>query len=214
LVIVLVMTPWAIRNQRVLGALIWTRSDFGLELQVSNNDLLTADLEHNLHLPGHAMFHPFTGAAQFARVQRLGEVAYGRAKEQQAFAWIASHPRQFLLLTVERFRLFWLPDMRRSWQSVLEAGLTLLGLCGLGSLLRNRYEFAWGAVAVLAAYPAVYYLIQVSPRYRSPVEPILFLLAGHFCASVASRFPALSSLIGDRRHGTAVAARAIAGAAC
>jgi hypothetical protein len=150
---------------------------------------LTADLEENLHLPGHAMFHPFTGAAQFARVQRLGEVAYGRAKEQQAFAWIESHPRRFLILTIERFRLFWLPNMRRLWQSVIEAGLTLLAICGLVLLFWKRYEFIWVVMPVLAIYPAIYYLIQISPRYRSPVEPILFLLAGHFVAFIlGSRF--------------------------
>ena len=53
--------------------------------------------------------------------RRLGP-RYGKAR-------IASHKRRFLLPTAERFRLFWLLNMARPWQSVLEAVLTLLGLC-------------------------------------------------------------------------------------
>jgi hypothetical protein len=172
-----ILAPWAIRNYRVLGSLIWTRSDFGLELQVSNNDIVTPDLERNVRLPEFALLHPFSGAGERAKVRMAGEVAYQRSKERQAFAWIASHKRRFLLLTAERLRLFWLPDMARPWQSVLEAALALLGLCGLALLFWKRYAFAWVASATLIAYPAVYYVIQVSPRYRFPLEPILFLLA-------------------------------------
>jgi hypothetical protein len=113
----------------------------------------------------------------------VGEVAYQRSKERQAFAWIDSHKRRFLLLTVKRFRLFWVPNMRRPWQSVFEAALTFVGLCGLVRLFWSRAAFAWAVSAVFIAYPAVYYVIQVSPRYRFPLEPILLLLAANlfFC---------------------------------
>jgi hypothetical protein len=172
-----VLAPWAIRNYRALGSLIWTRSNFGLELQVSNNDMMTADLERNVRLPEFALLHPFAGADERAKVRIVGEVAYQRSKERQAFAWITSHRWRFLLLTAERFRLFWLPNMRRPWQSVFEAALTLMGLCGLARLFWRGYAFAWEVSAALVAYPAVYYVIQISPRYRFPLEPILFLLA-------------------------------------
>jgi len=59
----------------------------------------------------------------------------------------------------------------------VEAALTVMGLCGLVGLLWRGYAFAWVVSATLVAYPAVYYVIQVSPRYRFPLEPILFLLA-------------------------------------
>lgn len=176
-VVLSIMAPWALRNYRALGALIWTRSDFGLELQVSNNDMMTADLERNVRMPAFATFHPFRSARELAKVQSVGEVAYGRSKERQAFAWIASHKRQFLLLTIDRFRLFWLPSMRRPWQSMFEAVLTLSGWCGLALLIWKRHWFTWVVIPVFVGYPAVYYVIQVSERYRYPLEPVLFLLA-------------------------------------
>jgi hypothetical protein len=64
-----------------------------------------------------------------------------------------------------------------------EAVLSLLGLCGLGLLFWERNGFAWVALAVLVAFPAVYWIIQVSPRYRFPMEPLLFLLAANLFVS-------------------------------
>jgi hypothetical protein len=176
-----VLAPWAIRNYISLGSLIWTRSNFGLELQVSNNDLLTADLERNMGMPAFALLHPFMSASERAKVRAAGEVSYQHSKRREAFAWIASHKQRFMLLTAERFRLFWLPRMRQAWQTMLEDVLTVLGLSGLALLFWKREASAWVPGAVLAAYPAVYYVIQVSPRYRFPMECILFLLAAHLC---------------------------------
>jgi hypothetical protein len=171
------LAPWAIRNYVTLGSPIFTRSNFGLELQVSNNDMMTADLERNTHMPEFALLHPHAGGGERAKVRRLGEVAYQRAKQQQALAWIGANKQRFLLLTAERFRLFWLPNMKRPWQGIFEALLTLSGLCGLVLLFWQKHAFAWLAGAAIVTYPAVYYVIQMSPRYRFPLEPILFLLA-------------------------------------
>jgi hypothetical protein len=180
-----ILAPWAIRNYRVLGSLIWTRSNFGLELQVSNNDTMTADLERNVRLPGFALLHPFPGSEERAKVRMAGEVEYQRSKQ----------------------RLFWLPDMRWPWQSVFEAALTLLGLCGLAFLFWKRHAFAWVATAVLVAYPAVYYVIQVSPRYRFPLEPILLLLAANlFSGILRSSLAMVSNFIRDRRESVVTAA--------
>jgi hypothetical protein len=201
------LAPWATRNYRALGSFIWTRSNFGLELQVSNNDTMTADLERNVRLPEFALLHPFAGADELAKVRIVGEVAYQRSKERQAFAWISSHKRRFLLLTAERFRLFWLPNMQRPWQSVFEAALTLLGLSGLALLFWKRYAFAWVVSAALVAYPAMYYVVQVSGRYRFPLEPILFLLTANlFSGILRSRFAMVSNFIRDRRESVVTAA--------
>jgi hypothetical protein len=184
--LILTLTPWAIRNLRVLGSLIWTRSNFWLEMQVSNNDLLTADEERNTRMPQFALVHPYTGAIEKAKVKKLGEVAYMRSKRQQAIAWITTHKRKFLALSAERFRLFWLPRMGRPWQALLEAALTILGLGGLALLFRQRATSAWLFAGILIAYPAVFYVIQVSPRYRLPIEPFLYLLAANLCCAFAA----------------------------
>jgi hypothetical protein len=177
--LVATLAPWAIRNYEALSSLIWTRSNFWLEMHVSNNGVLTADEERNQLMPEYALFHPFAGAAERAEVVRLGEVAYMRVKRKQAIAWIATHKRKFMELTAERFRLFWIPRMKRSMQTLAEAMLTTLGLAGLALLFRSRARSAWMFGIFVAVYPPVYYLIQVTPRYRLPLEPFLFLLSGY-----------------------------------
>lgn len=184
--LVAALTPWAIRNYEALGALIWTRSDFWLEMHVSNNDLLTADEQRNFQLPGYVLLHPTGSPIERAKVKRLGEVAYSRIKRKQVLSWIATHKRRFLNLTAERFRLFWIPRMKRPLQSIGEAILTILGLSGLVLLFRARAAHAWILGAVVVLFPGVYYFIQVSPRYRFPLEPFLFLLSGYFVVRIAS----------------------------
>ncbi|MGH9583460.1 MAG: hypothetical protein ACRD4O_11040, partial [Bryobacteraceae bacterium] len=173
------LAPWAIRNYEALGSPIWTRSNFWLEMQVSNNDLMTADEERNVRMPEFALLHPYASAAERAKVKRLGEVAYMRTKRQEVLAWIATHKRRFVELTAEHFRLFWIPRMNRPLQTILEAALTILGLSGLVLLFRSRAASAWIFGVLVVLYPAVYYLIQVTPRYRLPLEPFLFLLAAY-----------------------------------
>ncbi|MEN6606887.1 MAG: hypothetical protein ABFD60_06560 [Bryobacteraceae bacterium] len=193
LCVVCILAPWSLRNYLALGSPIWTRSNFGLELQVSNNDILTADLERNVRDPQFGLLHPFRGAGERAKVHAMGEVAYQRSKLRQAISWITGHKARFLRLTVERFRLFWLPNMRRPWQAVFEAALTISGLCGLALLFYRRHAFAWVAATALFAYPAVYYIIQVSPRYRFPLEPLLFLLSTYAAMEVTRMIAARGS---------------------
>ena len=84
---------------------------------------------------------------------------------------------------------------------------TLLGLCGLAWLFWKRYAFAWVVIAAFVAYPAVYYVIEVSGRYRFPLESILFLLAANlFSGILRSSFAIVSNFIRDRRESVVTAA--------
>jgi hypothetical protein len=183
------VAPWAIRNYEVLGSPIWTRSNFWLEVQVSNNDLATPSLESNI--PSFSHMHPYLAPAERTRVRVMGELAYNRAKRREALDWVASHKAQFALLTVEHFRLFWFPVMKRPWQTYSESALTLLGLVGLAVILARGGAAAWSIGAAFASYPIVYYLIEVSPRYRLPIESLLYLTAGFSvvlaCPSILKR---------------------------
>lgn len=178
----LLLTPWAVRNHRVFGQWIWTRSNLGLELQVSNNDLATADLEYNVRQSWMAQLHPYQGSVEREKVRLMGEPAYNRAKMDQALAWIVTHRQRFAALTLQRVWLFWVPQMRRHWQSALEVLLSVCGLAGLVVAFRQRLAFATVAISILIVFPAIYYVIQVSARYRYPIEPLLFLLSGYLAA--------------------------------
>jgi len=171
------LLPWAIRNERRFGRTIWTRSDFGLELQISNNDYATADEELNVRSAWWAQVHPFSGSAERARVTALGEPQYNDSKREQALTWMATHPAAFGRLSLDRIRLFWFPSMRYPLQTWIESCLTILALYGFVLLLKCQLPCAWLFTAVLSTYPLVFTVIQVSPRYRFPIEPVLWLLA-------------------------------------
>ncbi len=111
------------------------------------------------------------------RAQRLGEVAYNRSKQQEAVAWIASHKQRFAVLTIERAWLFWFPRMQRKVQTVCEAIVSLLGFCGLVLAFHRRLLIFWICLPAFTLFPAIYYIVQASPRYRFPIEPLMFLFA-------------------------------------
>jgi hypothetical protein len=188
LIIVIFLSPWAFRNSRTLGGAIWTRSNFGLELQVSNNDNATADAGKNDRSPNFP--HPFTQLKERQKVRETGELAYMQAKKREALLWIYNHPSRFIRLAAQRIFLFWFPQMARWWQSIAEGMITLLAIAGLLRLFKKHHPSSWMFLAVVLFYPAVYLVIQVNPRYRVPIEPILFLLGCLFCRDLWNAFGA------------------------
>jgi hypothetical protein len=178
-IIVICLSPWAYRNYNALGEAIWTRSNFGLELSVSNSDYASAEYEINVR--SRDFPHPLSQYKERERARQMGELAYNQARKKEALSWIRNHRARFSQLTMLRFFYFWFPPMHRWWQSIAEALITILAVTGLLSLLRKNHPSSWMFLAVFVFYPAVYLVIQVGPRYRLPIEPILLLLACCFC---------------------------------
>ncbi len=178
LVVALIFTtllPWALRNYFVLGGLVWTRDNFPLELRVSNNDDARLTLDDNK--TAQDKYHPFTSPAQRAAVRSLGELAFEKGLKAEAVGWITSHPQRFAWLTLQRAYLFWFPEMKRPVQTVAMALLTLLSIPGLVFLLRRRQLVGYGLLTALVAYPLVYYIVQMHPRYAYPIQWTLYLLS-------------------------------------
>src|SRR5271165_4086231 len=99
------LLPWTIRNFVELGGFVPLRSNYPLELSVSNEDDSHAESVANF---GNPIFrHPSTNTAEAIRVQQLGELQYNRERAREARTWIVSHPRRFLSLTARRFVYFW-----------------------------------------------------------------------------------------------------------
>lgn len=177
------LAPWALRNNAALGVPTWTRSNFGLELHLSNNDQATPLLAANM--PVLKRLHPFHSREEQKKVRALGEYAYNRARLAEAEAWIAAHPGPFLSLTLQRMACLAVTPGDRPIQTLAGAVLTLLGVWGLVVLLRARHPAAWLFLGLLAGYPAVNLLIQVDGRYRFPIEWVLLLLGA--CALLTMR---------------------------
>lgn len=173
-----VMFPWALRNYFKLGAFVWTRSNLGLELNVSNNDFAVPNAVDNGRAM--AMYHPRANQTQLEEVSRLGELNYNRQKRDQAMHWIVSHPRGFLRLTLLRIFYTWFPETKRPLQSLAFAALTLVAVPGLLLLGRHDRFVAFSFVSVLLLYPSIYYIIQTSTRYVYPIEWVLYFLGAYW----------------------------------
>lgn len=175
--VTLVLLPWGYRNHKELGKWIFTRSNFGLELWLSNNDRATADYNTNLDR-GIMDMHPATTLEQCAKLRAVGEVAFHAAAMRNAQDWIAANPQRFLTLTAERAYLFWVPKMRRPAQTLISLLLPLLGAAGLVLLFRRQPQVAWLLVGVACCYQVTFLVIQSFPRYSYPVQWILWLGVG------------------------------------
>ncbi len=177
LVAFLCLLPWGIRNAYALGSPIFTRSNFGLELRISNNDLASPS-EHLNSLNGvYDIYHPLQNRAEAVKVREMGEVAYNRNALNQARQWIRSHPRRFVELTFGRIRWFWLyNDKEHVLKTIFLSSAVILGLAGLFLVFRTQRLTGVVLSLILLEYPLPNYLVHVGLRQKYPIDWIMTLL--------------------------------------
>lgn len=198
----LVLSPWAVRNWIVLGEPFLLRSNFGLELAVSNNDAagpVEVDQKRN---KTYLQMHPFLNAGERARYVALGEARYMKLRLREALAWIRRNPARFARLTAERAGRFWFRTNDRIAPSILTSLMTVLGLAGIAWDWRRNPGRAGLYLGLLLTYSAVYAVVQVMPRYRAPVNWILLLYSAWLVRGLARRLGWLKA----RRAGAVAAA--------
>ncbi len=175
------MVPWTIRNYRVFGKFIALRSNFGLELWLGNNANVTDTMAQGQH--------PSDNREEAAKYKSMGEIAYMAEKQQEAFAFMRTHPGDTLSLVFRRFVDTWLGTSDSPadvWSNgnlisrsflVLNCLLSLLCLLGALYAYRARLPEAVPFATVLLIFPLVFYLTHSSLRYRFPIDPIMLILA-------------------------------------
>jgi hypothetical protein len=187
--LVLIITPWALRNERVLGAPVLIRSDLGLELALANHREALSDRPPALVFHERLVeIHPFERRTNPPfRLKPGGEVAYSRNLEQQTWRWISAHPAGFAILSVRHVSEFFFP---RPWQmffsgwsglgverAIVISFVNLLGLIGLALGLYRRRRGYW----ILATYAGVaglqYACFQPTARYTYLVYGVMVFLA-------------------------------------
>ncbi len=175
--VVLACAPWGVRNYRAFNAVMFVRSNFGLELRVGNHEGAHADIDiSHARVP---LRHPRTDDVEALKVRELGEVAYMRQARAEALQWIREHPGEFLKLTASRVLYFWLGPLHDPFMAFWTTLLTGLAAFSVWRVL-PRITLPQRAVTVipLASFPLIYYVVAYMPRYRIPIEWILLLLAG------------------------------------
>jgi len=191
LTLALALVPWALRNSRALGSPVVFRSNFGLELRVSNNDYAHVSLDDNVAGSAYRVYHPSMSEERAAEVRRLGEAEFNRLARAEAVAWIASHKQAFARLTVCRVATFWFPTTAGRPVLAVLAMLTLAGFYGFSIALRQYRPLAWVIGAIWLGYPLTYYVLQSAVRYRYAIHwtfPLLGAVAlAHVAAHLRSR---------------------------
>ncbi len=173
------LLPWTIRNFVVLGGFVPLRSNYPLEVSLSNTDGARPNALDNYRNPNFR--HPSEKPAEALRVRQLGEIGYNRQRAAEASNWILIHPREFLSLTAMRFVYFWFPlyPLHQIFKYVLDYPITILGLIGLYRMLRQRLPLSEIFGLIFLMFPLVYYLVEADTRYRYPIDWALLFLASY-----------------------------------
>jgi 4-amino-4-deoxy-L-arabinose transferase-like glycosyltransferase len=192
-IIILCCVPWTIRNYRVFHQFVPLRSVLGLQLWLGNNDQTQDIFRGDLH--------PIYNAAERDKYISLGEIAYMQQKQQEAIAYMFSHPAREAHLILYRAISIWsggtpyplvdfigTPSLR--FRAILAFNLVAaLGtLCGIIILVRDRSPFAVPIATFPLIYPWAYYLTLALPRYRLPIDPIVMLLLAISIQRLSQKF--------------------------
>ena len=183
-----VLTPWVLRNERVLHAPVLTRDNFGVELYEST-------LERNDGFPWGTTVPLWPGDPEFKEFVRVGELQFAKTRGVQAEARIRERPLRTAKWTLDRFLFFWdgtpHPVERHPSQEYLRqlsyCFLSVCGLLGLMLMLRRRMEGAGLFAAIFVLLPLPYYLVTVQPRFRHPLEPLIAVMAVYLFRSTERR---------------------------
>jgi hypothetical protein len=176
LVVAVCLSPWVIRNYYALGSPIVTRSNVGIELRISNNDIAGANERFNFLNGVYNVYHPLQNPNEALKVRAMGEVAYNAQLKEEAMTWIRSHPARFVRLTTERIFWFWLYFEREHPGKTLFLYLTrIFGAIGLIYVLRKDRITGAVLALILLVFPLPNYVVHVGLRHSYPIDWIFIL---------------------------------------
>jgi hypothetical protein len=178
--LLLVVTPWFVRNYEIFGHFIPFRDTMGLEIHLGNS----GDTFH--WRP--SWIGPWHNDAEWRDFKQMGEVAYMQREKQRGLDFIRTHPKWFAVVTVRRFGYmwtgFWSIDKRYLAEEPFDppniflcTGLTVLMLIGLRRLWRADWPRAAYFALVLFFFPSVFYVTHVEVYYRRQIDPLVVMLA-------------------------------------
>jgi 4-amino-4-deoxy-L-arabinose transferase-like glycosyltransferase len=164
--------PWTARNYEVFHHLVPLRSNFGFELWLMNH--------------GGRPLHPNSDPGERDAFSSLGERAYVREKQKEAFAWIGAHPGAYLVGGAKRVLDFWF-DMykahrhRGGWffkaKTFYSCVLVAAMLGGLIAIRRRRHEYFWLLASCPFFFLLSYYIASAREYHRVPIDPVLAIIA-------------------------------------
>ena len=187
------IAPWTLRNYIVFHKLVPIRSNMGLMLWFGSH-------------PGaqgiDTTLSPFANPVQAELYKQMGEIPYMTAKKHEAVAYIKSHPGKTVDLALHGMWTYWFEVSDRhniAWyesSSRFVKAYFTLNICvvsgivfGLVLALRKRVRGAVIYLAVVAAFPLVYYITRPAFRFRFTIEPVAIILVAYSLSWVWAHFP-------------------------
>ena len=177
----LIVMPWTVRNYRVHGALVPVATQLGVALYTAYNP------------PDGWIFGIDTQDESVAAAHRLPEVEASAMLTRAAVGSMLSSPRRTLRLEALKVVYFWVPV---DWEilpfygavnpTYLFVGLWALVYVGL----RLTHKWRRDEVPTWPAWLPIVYLfvmamvVQGTPRYRLPCEPLLAVFAAAALAAI------------------------------
>jgi 4-amino-4-deoxy-L-arabinose transferase-like glycosyltransferase len=194
------VTPWTIRNAVELHAFVPVSTQLGSALAGTYNDAVRADTQNPAAWQG--LKHIPDYADLFNRVGTTPEPVLERELRRAALHYIADHPLFVAKVgwwnTRRMLELAGRPRSRATAATItinhkwadrgivcfwIVAGLALAGVATRRA--RRAPPFVW-AVPVLM-FLSVVFLVVETPRYRTPIDPFLVLLAAAALAAAWQR---------------------------
>lgn len=192
----LVLAPWVVRNDLVLGKPILLRSNMGLELTLANNDLQVTAPHKVAFDRTMGAIHPSAAGPGRERMKQIGEVAYMAELQRTTTAWITAHPAAFATLCLRHLRQMFFPDafqfeigsgsfsgFRAVWYAVVSA----LGLVAIVRRVRQgRVGYGYVGLTIVIVV-ATYVPFQPMARYLYLNYGLLLFAAADLLHGLATR---------------------------
>jgi len=188
LMMLLVVSPWFVRNYRTFECFIPFRSNFWLEMRVGN----TGDLSDIV--PDWS--HPSTSKLEMEEYRRLGELDYMASKRRQTLDFISAYPDAFVSLTVRRYFCVWTgfwslqlfsADPILIFHAILTTTLTIFMLVGLIKAWPSDRALVMPYLLALVAFPLIYYITHSHAEYRHPIDTIIVVLVVYGASRLVRR---------------------------
>ncbi len=201
----LVVMPWSLRNERVLGELVVVSTNGGVTLLTGNNRDANGS-----YVESDPVYQ-----ALFARRLTMSEMAYDAEAKRLAVEWIKANPGKFIALMPKKFFRLWGPDGEAQWNYekgaasfaanerlfwaarvanqalyiLLLAGFALAFLVQVRRRWRDGELFDWWLLPYgIAAYPtAIAAVFSGQSRFHYPAMPFVCLSVGWLLADWFAR---------------------------
>jgi hypothetical protein len=196
LTLVIVVTPWFVRNYRVFHIFIPLRQSIWFAAFLGNNSQMD-DWATEVN-------EPVNGVGAERKYIQLGEREFMEERRRTTINHVRNFPGLFAWQCFRRFVLiwtgFWSWPARGSLEETfdldspfdpavvaLSTVLTAIAIFGLVRAFTSGVLAAWPYAFILLVFPSIYYLTLAHLRFRHPIDPEIIVLATYGCSKWFTR---------------------------